>query len=154
MNQLHASKTVAAKVREKRQELHWSIRELAEKSGLSEDIVEAIENDRRRRGVTVDELMILAQALGTLALFLLPDAYDYFTDEQKRARDERAREWEAGSSAREAEQKARMETLEELPKFMNKIDEFFRSIPRGAVVAVEQDGKLVPVEEPTRFLNS
>lgn len=155
MMELHASKTVAAKVTEKRQELGWSMRELAERSGLSEDVIEAIENDRRKRGVTVDEVMVLAHALGTAALILLPRDSDYDTDEQRQQAAERDRQREAsgrtGALPRLTESLARLtESLAESQAREAELAELFAA---GAVLAVERDGRLVPVEEPPGFLD-
>jgi transcriptional regulator with XRE-family HTH domain len=147
MNELHASDTVAAKVSQHRQERGWSMRELAGRAGLSEDVIEAIENGRRRRGVTVDELMVLAHALETMALVFLPPDSDYFTDEQKQRADAAVSQREAERAEREAngsDWKSLVKLIsEDLPKLLGDL----RSIPPSAVLAIERDGKLIPIPE-------
>lgn len=78
-------------MRERRIELELTMRDLAERSGVSEDAIDAIENRRRRRGMTVDELMGLAHGLRTTGCSLLPPDSDYFTEEEKRAAEEEER---------------------------------------------------------------
>jgi transcriptional regulator with XRE-family HTH domain len=74
-----ASDTVAAKIRDLRELLGWSRREMAERCGLSESVVENIESGRpgddgnRRRDVTIDELLIIARALDVSLANLLPE---------------------------------------------------------------------------------
>jgi len=58
--------------------------QLAHRSGLGEDVIEAIENGRRRRGVTVDELTLLARALDLRVSNLLPADPVYLTNPAKR----------------------------------------------------------------------
>jgi transcriptional regulator with XRE-family HTH domain len=67
------------------------MRELSERSGIGPDVLDSIENGRRRRGVLVDELMVLAHALGTTSSALLPPDSDYFTDEERRELEEAER---------------------------------------------------------------
>jgi transcriptional regulator with XRE-family HTH domain len=67
------SDDAARRIRAARQRLGWSQRELAKRSGLSEDVIDAIENGRRRRGITVDELFAFADALKVQVGALLPD---------------------------------------------------------------------------------
>lgn len=57
-----------------------SMRQLAERSGLPEASIQDIEIGRRKRGVTVDELMKLASALSIDPAKLLPDLLDYESD--------------------------------------------------------------------------
>ena len=79
MTELRASDTVAAKIRSLRELLGWSRRELAERCGLSENVIENIESGRpdaggdRRRDVTVDELMAIARGLDISPVRLMPD---------------------------------------------------------------------------------
>lgn len=149
MNELHASNTVAAKVRQQRIEHGWSMRELADKAGLAEDAIEAIENGRRRRGVTVDEVMVLAHALRMPAILLLPGDFDYWTDEEKQRANEAAPQRDAEASRRREEWQALVGVLQELPEALEvlaKMGRTLEQIPPGAVLAIERDGKLVPVE--------
>lgn len=88
LTELHASKTVAFKVRERRVTLRWSRRELAERSGLAEQAITDIELMRRQRGITVDELMTLAAGLRIDPAVMLPPLTDYFQDAEQRARAE------------------------------------------------------------------
>jgi transcriptional regulator with XRE-family HTH domain len=87
--ELHANRTLALRVKERRGILGWSVRELAERSGLPEDSIEAIENGRRKRGATVGELMKLGAALSTGPDRLLPELYHYIPDPAKQAEHEK-----------------------------------------------------------------
>lgn len=84
--ELRASRTAAAKIRIFREAAGWSRRRLAERSGVSEDIIENIE--RGRRAVTVDDIMAIAAALNIGVAGLLPDSSDYSEDAQMRAKAE------------------------------------------------------------------
>ena len=144
---------VAAKIREQRKQRGWSARQLAEHCGLTQDVIQNIENGRpdhdgrRRRAVTVDEVMAIANGLDTVAVLLLPRDYDFMSAEKRQRMDEAERQRQADAPRREADWKA----MVELPKVLREMQEFFRKIPDGAVIAVERDGKLVPVEEPPRL---
>lgn len=68
---------VAGKIREARKKRGWNADELAERCGLTGNIIENIEGGRRRNGersrdVTVDELFAVSEALGVGPLKLLP----------------------------------------------------------------------------------
>jgi len=73
------SDEVAAKIRDARKVLGLTMAELAERSGLSRNIVSDIENGRTgsgrkgRRAVTIDELVVISRALGCAPAALLPD---------------------------------------------------------------------------------
>lgn len=68
---------VAEKIREARKKRGWNADELAERCGLTGNIIENIESGRRRNGersrdVTVDELFAVSEALEIGPLKLLP----------------------------------------------------------------------------------
>ena len=149
MNELHASETVAARVREWRLKRHWSMRELADRSGLPEDVIEAIENGRRRRGVTVDELMTLAHALSWPAAILLPADRDYYTAEEERRAIALDREREESVSRTSKS----LGNIVGMGQVIKSLAEKLDKVPDGAVIAVERDGKLVAVEEAAGLLD-
>jgi transcriptional regulator with XRE-family HTH domain len=77
MTDHHVSDHVAGKIRDARKQGGWSTDELAERCGLTGNIIENIESGRRRGGertrdVTVDELFAISEAFGIGPLKLLP----------------------------------------------------------------------------------
>lgn len=127
------------------------MRELAELSGLSEDVIEAIEHNRRRNGVTVDELMVLAHALGVTAFLLLPPDRDYLTAEEEQYIAGRHRQREADAPKRRADWEALIKLMtEDVPGLLGRL----KDIPPDAVLMVERDGKMVPVKDGDGHLMS
>jgi len=132
------------------------MRELAERSGLPEDVIEAIENGRRRRGVTVDELMVLANALNTMAPLLLPRDYDYMPEEMKRRidedqqrRSEQPSEIRAGLEAMVKVQKAMPILLEYAEKMAHRLESLGELDSIGGLGELEkrlEEAGLAPVE--------
>lgn len=80
---------VAQKIREARRQRGWNAGELAERSGLTGNIIENIESGRRRNGertrdVTVDELFAVSEALEVGPLTLLPASNAMQHDQDRR----------------------------------------------------------------------
>jgi transcriptional regulator with XRE-family HTH domain len=146
MTELRASDMVADKIRELRKQRGWSARQLAEHCELSQDVIQNIENGRpgpdgrRRRAVTVDELMAIAAGLDTAAIVLLPHPYDFLSPEARQRWDG----WEQWVTIR-----ARAAIIEKLQwQIEQELGDSLEKIPNDAAIVVERDGKLVPVEEP------
>jgi transcriptional regulator with XRE-family HTH domain len=78
MTEHQVSDYAAEKIREARKQRGWNAGELAERCGLSGNIIENIESGRRdrdgrrRRDITIDELAVISQALNVGPLKLLP----------------------------------------------------------------------------------
>jgi transcriptional regulator with XRE-family HTH domain len=77
MTEHQVSDHVAGKIRDARKQRGWSTDELAERCGLTGNVIENIEGGRRRGGertrdITVDELFAISWALGAGPLELLP----------------------------------------------------------------------------------
>jgi transcriptional regulator with XRE-family HTH domain len=113
MTELHASDTVAVKIRQARQRRNWSQAELGSRCGLSGDVIQHIESGRRgadgrrRRDITVDELLAIGGALEMSVSDLLPPAA------LRPHRSERERAVSAALSAIEHEQ-VKMAALQEV----------------------------------------
>lgn len=79
MTELRASDHAAGAIRDYRKWLGWSMAQLAEHCGLSENIIENIESGRRdadgnrKRDISIDELIVIAEALDVSVAKLLPD---------------------------------------------------------------------------------
>lgn len=92
MTEHQVSDHVAGKIRDARKQHGWSTDELAERSGLTDNIVENIEGGRRRGGertrdVTVDELLAISWAVGVGPLEFLPSGpRPYSPEDLERAR--------------------------------------------------------------------
>jgi transcriptional regulator with XRE-family HTH domain len=92
MTEHQVSDHVASKIRDARKQSGWSTDELAERCGLTGNIIENIEGGRRRGGertrdITVDELFAISWAIGGGPLKLLPSGPSpYSPDDLERAR--------------------------------------------------------------------
>jgi len=79
MTEDQVSDHVAEKIREARRQRGWNTDDLAERCGLTGNIIENIESGRRdrdgrrRRDITVDELFAISEALNVGPLKLLPN---------------------------------------------------------------------------------
>jgi transcriptional regulator with XRE-family HTH domain len=92
MTEHQVSDHVAGKIRDARKQRGWSTDELAERCGLTGNIIENIEGGRRRGGertrdITVDELCAISWAVGVGPLKLLPSGpRPYSPEDLERAR--------------------------------------------------------------------
>lgn len=79
MTDHQVSEHVAEKIRDARRQRGWKTDDLAERCGLTGNIIENIESGRRdrdgrrRRDITVDELFAISEALNVGPLKLLPN---------------------------------------------------------------------------------
>jgi transcriptional regulator with XRE-family HTH domain len=92
MTEHQVSDHVAGKIRDARKQRGWTTDELAERCGLTGNIIENIEGGRRRGGgrtrdVTLDELFAISEAFGVGPLKLLPSRpRPYGPEDQERER--------------------------------------------------------------------
>jgi transcriptional regulator with XRE-family HTH domain len=145
---------LALAVRGQRNDLGWTMAELAERSGLSRDVISDIENGRRdsdgmrRRAITVDELLILAEALGIESITIGPrknPSYEKRVDpemlEERQSAAMRLRAEIGAAHLRVAQEYERMEKAkDELTRAQHEMERARREMHRseGSLARLEQ----------------